>query len=81
MSCRGVQIAGGMTELHARSVDLRQHEGIGYVCTIPCQEDIDAIDRSQTYVQSVECSLLGQRHGREQRIRQSFRLLRCREDR
>ena len=69
------------TELHTLRSDLRLHERIGHVCTVPCQEDIDAIDRSQTYVQSVECSLLGQRLGGEQRICRSFGLLGRRKDR
>ena len=48
------------TEFHARSSDLRLQEGVGNVCAVPRQENIDAIDRSYTYVQTVKCSLLGQ---------------------
>ena len=41
------------TKLHARSIYLRLHEGIGNVCAVPRQENLDAIGRSYTYVQSV----------------------------
>ena len=43
------------TMLHTRRSDLRLHERVGNRCAVPRRKDIDTIDRSQTYVQTIKC--------------------------